>query len=668
MCKTEHRPVSKRPPGLPRSRSNPVLPDYSGSFTNLMGSSPPPPTEAKKEGTETKIPSESKTAAANAALQRLNSSANVQLALYIAMAHAGLAIAILVLFGIGVLLRDYWKPIQWAVLISMPLRELQGALVSFWEEPLQKGLLQSIMATPVAMFKAVVGTASDLHNAVLGMISKRDTPPNKVGFAKIFLWLLSFAICTIGYDLLGPVVLASTALVGLLLYAASTSLVPALLEMCPILSSSSDEKQNKFSTIAVTRSLVASLPRVVAIWLILAMIMGSLGGAVILSYKVGMETKDAIVIMKTHVQSNNYAEKIGLSQWIEENNVSQQIDAYWVQAYDTLMQQVDVFVEKNNLTEAAEVGKEFLRGGSRKLTVIGAENETEAAALDIPSHPLVERLQDIKAKLQSYDFGGAYIELEAAMGLALQLLQIGKEDFFEKAKQTLQKSSEVGKTVLVSGTNLMGRGFYFMLFLWNSLASGAAGVINFFAQSVIFFSVLYYLITSESGGVMNQILNMVPLSDQIRSRCATVLDHAVSSVLLATLKTAFFQATFTWLFFRWFRIHFVYTSTLLALVQSVLPLFPNWVASLPAGAQLALEGRYVMALILMLTHVYLMEYGLAKIHEEIPGHNEYITGLSIAGGMALFSPALEGAIMGPLIMTVLFAAKNLYAEFVLGTK
>lgn len=165
---------------------------------------------------------------------------------------------------------------------------------------------------------------------------------------------------------------------------------------------------------------------------------------------------------------------------------------------------------------------------------------------------------------------------------------------------------------------------------------------------------------------MNQMLNMVPLSDSVRSRCANVLDHAVSSVLLATLKAAIFQATFTWLLYTWFRIHFLYMATFLAMSQGVLPLFPNWLASIPGGAQLALEGRYAEAAALVILHVYGMDYGLSKIHMEIPGHNGYLTGLSIAGGMALFSPALEGAILGPLIMTVLLAAKNLYGEFVLG--
>ena len=145
----------------------------------------------------------------------------------------------------------------------------------------------------------------------------------------------------------------------------------------------------------------------------------------------------------------------------------------------------------------------------------------------------------LQVKLRMYDFGGAYAESAEAAGLGLELFQIGQDDVMEKAKQALQKSSDIGKTLVVSGSSLMGKGFYLVLFLWSSIASGAVELINIITQTIIFFSVLYYLITSEP--VMNQVLNMAPLSDSVRSRCATVLDHAVSSVLLANLKAAAFQ-------------------------------------------------------------------------------------------------------------------------------
>lgn len=59
------------------------------------------------------------------------------------------------------------------------------------------------------------------------------------------------------------------------------------------------------------------------------------------------------------------------------------------------MWQIDSFAEVNNMTEAANVGKEFLRGLAHKGKVIGAENETDTAVA-LPSHPFVEKLQNVK--------------------------------------------------------------------------------------------------------------------------------------------------------------------------------------------------------------------------------------------------------------------------------
>lgn len=702
---------SRPPRGPTRVLSLPARPvvDSGGSFTKLISSPSPEAKEMAKEeaekGEESNPVSVPLTQASEPKAQKSKSARfdeiinpsslnvdNAQLAMYIAMAHAMLVLGILIFFGIGLLLKGYWKPIQWAVLISMPLREIQSVLVSFWQEPLQAGILETTLAVPAFLLRNLVETGHDAREAILGMAGmlgkgSESTPKKKIGFAKLLRWLLTFAVCTLVYDFLGPLILASGAFIGLLLYSALTTLWP-FFETAPLRTPTFNNNNKGNSTFTVfyrwtvqpvvdalrwsnrgiTRSLAATLPSVVATVLILLIFVSFLGGSILFTYKVGMEAKDALVTLKTHVDRSNYAETSGLNKWLEENNVTQQLDSYMGQAYDTLLQQVDAFAEKNNMTEAVNVGKEFVRGFSLKEDSegVGVQNQTEVTSLATPSHPLVEKLQNIKVKLRTYDFGGAYAEGEAAAGLGLELFQVSQDDVMEKAKQALQKSSDIGKTLVLSGSSLMGKGFYLVLFLWSSIASGAWELINIITQTIIFFSVLYYLITSESGGVMDQALNMAPLSDSVRSRCATVLDHAVSSVLLANMKAAIFQATFTWLLFTWFRIHFLYMSTFLAMSQGVFPLFPNWLCALPGAAQLVLEGRYAEAAVLVVLHVYGMDYGLSKIHMEIPGHNTYLTGLSIAGGMALFSPAIEGAILGPLIMTVLLAAKNLYGEFVLG--
>ncbi|KAF6137090.1 hypothetical protein GIB67_030854 [Kingdonia uniflora] len=580
----------------------------------------------------------------------LSSDPQVCLAIYISMAHAFLALTLILLYGLSKLLQEYWRPIQWAILCSMPLREFQTALVRFWSHPLNLGLLETLLAIPIAVLRAATGSLIDSHVALLGLIRNGGCggcqgafrPDGKIGFSKLMQWVVSFGVFVLVYERIGAMSIPAFTVPCLIGYATGcgTPSTPGVARTLSAISfarrSRSVQKSSMWERISrfLIEVMVRRLKTTVGFGLITFMIVGSVLGFVMFSYKIGMEGKDAVMSLQTHLQESNYAERMGVNQWMDENQVPELVDNYKMKFYENLSEYIDSLALQYNVTEIVEGVQRYM---VRPLQNLFAKKVPE----QVRHRPFSEKLHCFKLRVRNREWDVVYRDFNYMFREFMSVIAWG--DLVERIKGFVLHSLDAPKRVYASSSTVLMGSANMLFSMVGSLVSGAAGLLNFISQLMVFFWLLYYLITSESGGVMDHVFGMLPVSKSTRDRSAEVLDHAVSSVLLATAKVTIFQGCLTYLLFRFYRIHFLYMSTFLALMSAVLPITPSWLSSIPAVAQLAMEARYVEGVLLMVVHLVLMDYGTAAIQDEIPGHSAYLTGLSILGGMALFPSILEGS-------------------------
>ena len=202
--------------------------------------------------------------------------------------------------------------------------------------------------------------------------------------------------------------------------------------------------------------------------------------------------------------------------------------------------------------------------------------------------------------------------------------------------------------------------------VFTAFLTGGTIVLNFFISLIIFFTTLFYLLSSSTDRYMPlEVVGTAvkPLSNggQIEKAIA----QAVNGVFGASIKMFCFYGLYTWVNHCIFASNLVYIPSVLAALFGVIPVLSTYWVSIPSALEIwILQGSFFRAVGLIIFQFLPTLLVDAAIYGDIPhkggGAHPYVTGLAVAGGFYTFG--FEGAVVGPLVLCLLLVAGNLYTK------
>ncbi|XP_076657376.1 transmembrane protein 245 isoform X2 [Halictus rubicundus] len=192
------------------------------------------------------------------------------------------------------------------------------------------------------------------------------------------------------------------------------------------------------------------------------------------------------------------------------------------------------------------------------------------------------------------------------------------------------------------------------------LMSGSA-VLNFVLSMVVFFTTLFYLLSSSNKSY--KPIELTTLFSPISChRYAVALQEAVIGVFAATFKLASFFGMWTWFIHNLFQVKIVYLPATFATILGAVPFLDAYFACIPATLELWFTRGSMVAILFFMFHFIACNIVVTEFYKEIKGGGHpYLTGLSIAGG--IFCLGVEGAIFGPLLLCCIMVAINLSRRY-----